>query len=96
MARQGADKPNAPRDGNGKNTSASAAARRNAGAPVRERVGPKQYLSEVRSEMKKVAWPTRAEVIQSSIVVLIAVTVMTSLIFVFDWASSHFVIYLFG
>ncbi|MCU1430118.1 MAG: preprotein translocase, SecE subunit [Actinomycetia bacterium] len=55
-----------------------------------------QYLGEVRSEMRKVAWPTRTEIIQSSIVVLIAVTFMTTLIFGFDWASSHFVTFLFG
>ena len=26
--------------------------------PKRERVGPAQYLREVRDEMRKVAWPT--------------------------------------
>ena len=45
--------------------------------------------------MRKVAWPTRKEVINSTIVVLIAVVVMTALIFGFDYASSKFVLFLF-
>jgi preprotein translocase subunit SecE len=64
--------------------------------PSRERVGMSQYFAEVRSEMRKVAWPTRSETINSSIVVLIAVIVMTSLIFLCDYGSSHFVSFLFG
>ena len=45
--------------------------------------------------MRKVAWPTRKEVINSTIVVLIAVVFMTSLIFGLDYASSKFVLFLF-
>ncbi|MCZ7535857.1 MAG: preprotein translocase subunit SecE [Acidimicrobiia bacterium] len=52
-------------------------------------------MTEVRGELKKVAWPTRPEVLNSTLVVLIAVTVMTSLIFAFDWASARFVLFLF-
>ena len=61
----------------------------------RERVGPAQYLREVRDEMRKVAWPTRKEVVNSTIIVLIAVIVMTALIFGFDYVSSKFVLFLF-
>ncbi len=85
MAKQGADKPRAPE--------------RRPAAPQkegsRERIGPSQYLTEVRSELKKVAWPTRREVINSSLVVLIAVVVMTTLIFGFDYLSGKFVLFLF-
>jgi preprotein translocase subunit SecE len=50
-------------------------------APVkRERVGPGQYLHEVRDEMRKVAWPKRPEVIRYSIVVVITVIVYTALV----------------
>jgi preprotein translocase subunit SecE len=28
----------------------------------KEKTGPRQYLSEVRAELKKVAWPTKKEV----------------------------------
>ena len=50
---------------------------------------------EVRGEMRKVAWPTKREIINSTIIVLIAVVVMTALIFGFDYASSKFVLFLF-
>ena len=85
MAKQGADKPRAPER--------RPAAPQKVGS--RERIGPSQYLTEVRSELKKVAWPTRREVINSSLVVLIAVVVMTTLIFGFDYLSGKFVLFLF-
>jgi preprotein translocase subunit SecE len=84
MARQGSDKPGEKR------------ARPNPGADVkREKTGPRQFLSEVKSELKKVAWPSRKEVVNSTIVVLIAVVFMTALIFGYDYASSKFVLFLF-
>ena len=87
MAKQGADKPRAPEQRR---------QRPQPGADVKkERVGPRTYLSEVKAELKKVAWPTRKEVVNSTIVVLIAVVFMTALIFAFDYASSNFVLFLF-
>jgi preprotein translocase subunit SecE len=84
MQRQGADKPRAPEQ------------RRAQAAPVqRDKVGPREFFSEVKGELRKVAWPSRKEVVNSTIVVLIAVVVMTSLIFGFDYASSKFVLFLF-
>ena len=38
--------------------------------------------------MKKVAWPPRAEIINSTIIVIIGVVVMTALIFLFDWLAG--------
>ena len=38
-----------------------------------ERTSPGQFLREVRGELRKVAWPTKSEVINYSIIVLIAV-----------------------
>ena len=61
----------------------------------RERTSPSEFFSEVRGEMRKVAWPTRPEVINSTMVVLIAVIFMGASIFVLDWASAHFVLFLF-
>ena len=84
MAKQGTDKP-------------KASANRAVAAPPHKdkRIGPTEYLGEVRSEMRKVAWPTKKEVINSTIIVLIAVVVMTTLIFGFDYASAKFVLFLF-
>jgi preprotein translocase subunit SecE len=61
----------------------------------KEKTGPREYFSEVKGEMRKVAWPTKKEVINSTIIVLIAVVVMTTLIFGFDYVSSEFVLFLF-
>ncbi len=86
MAKAGMDKPRA------------AAERRAAAqqaAQHRERVGPVQYVSEVRGEMKKVAWPTRFEVQNSTVIVLVAVVFMTLLIFGYDLLSAKGALWLF-
>ena len=64
--KQGADKPRAPER---KQPAPAADPRTNA--------RPGQFFMEVRGELRKVAWPTRSEVINSTIIVLIAVVVMT-------------------
>jgi preprotein translocase subunit SecE len=87
MAKQGTDKPAARAPGEKRRPPSA--------APKREKVGPKEYLSEVKGELRKVAWPTKKEVVNSTIIVLIAVVVMTTLIFLFDYASSKFVLFLF-
>ena len=55
-----------------------------------------QYYREVMAELKKVAWPTRSEVINSSIVVIIGVVVMATIIFGFDYFSLRAVDFIFG
>ncbi len=54
-----------------------------------ERTKPMEFLREVRAELKKVAWPTREEVIRYSIIVLVALVVFTLFVFgvdyVFEW-----------
>ena len=63
--------------------------------PHRERSTAKEFIREVRGELKKVAWPTKAEVVTSTIVVLMAVIFMTLLIFGLDLAFSKGVLSLF-
>jgi len=62
----------------------------------RERTSPAEFFSEVRGEMRKVAWPTRPEVINSTMVVLIAVIFMGASIFALDYCAAKFVLFLFG
>jgi preprotein translocase subunit SecE len=62
---------------------------------IAERTRPAEFLREVRSELRRVAWPTRPETLNSAIVVLIALVVLTSLIFGLDTAFSKFVLFLF-
>jgi preprotein translocase subunit SecE len=59
------------------------------------RTKPGQFLKEVRAELRKVAWPTRAEVINYSIIVLVAVVFMTAFIAVVDIGASEFVLRIF-
>ncbi|MEX0836652.1 MAG: preprotein translocase subunit SecE [Nitriliruptor sp.] len=48
------------------------------------RTGPAQFLREVRSELRKVAWPNRHELVSYTIVVLVMSLVLTLLIWGFD------------
>jgi preprotein translocase subunit SecE len=63
--------------------------------PHRERASARVFVREVRGELKKVAWPTKAEVVTSTIVVLMAVILMTLLIFGMDLGFSKGVLTLF-
>jgi preprotein translocase subunit SecE len=68
-----------------------------AGAPQKkERTSPGQFLKEVVAELKKVAWPTRQEVVAYSIVVLISTIVIAALIFGMDTVFAKAIFSLFG
>ena len=55
-----------------------------------DRVGPRQYLREVRDEMRKVAWPKQPEVKRYSIIVVITVVVYTAIVGGFDYLFGEF------
>jgi preprotein translocase subunit SecE len=61
----------------------------------RERTGFRQYFTEVRDEMRQVAWPTRPELINYTSIVLFVLVFMTSLIFGLGYGFSKFVNFLF-
>ncbi|MBU6330332.1 MAG: preprotein translocase subunit SecE [Acidobacteria bacterium] len=61
-----------------------------------ERTGPAQFAREVRSELRKVAWPTRSETINYSIITVVTLVVFTVLIFGLDWVFSELVLKLFN
>jgi len=63
--------------------------------PAEERTSPAQFLREVRGELRKVAWPSRPEVINYSIIVLITVVVLTTYIALLDLAFGEAVFKLF-
>jgi len=54
----------------------------------RTRIGAREYLKQVRAELRKVNWPARREVVGYTIVVLVTVTVLTSLVFGLDLTFS--------
>ena len=62
----------------------------------RERVGPAQYLREVRDEMRKVAWPTRPEVVRYSIIVTVCVIVYMAYVGFIDYGMAHFSSWFYG
>ena len=65
-------------------------------SPARTRTGPRQFLREVRGEMKRVAWPSRKEVTSYSIVVLVTVAILMTYVFGLDTVFSQFVFWIFG
>jgi preprotein translocase subunit SecE len=72
---------------------ATASARRSA-APTegkKKRAGARQFLKEVRQELRKVDWPSRRELISYTVVVLVTVIVMTSLVFGLDFVFSKLI-----
>ena len=56
----------------------------------------RQFLKEVRQELKKVAWPSRRELVGYTIVVLVTVVVMTALVFAMDLTFSKAVLKVFS
>ncbi len=55
----------------------------------KERTSIKQFVREVRQELKKVAWPSRQELITYTAVVFLVTTALTLLIFGLDWAFNR-------
>jgi preprotein translocase subunit SecE len=65
--------------------------------PDREkRTGPVQFIREVRGELRKVVWPTRTEVINYSIIVLVALAILTAFVSLQDWFWNWAVFNLYG
>jgi preprotein translocase subunit SecE len=62
----------------------------------RERVGFRQFLHEVRQELKKVAWPTREETTTFTVVVLIVTAAVTGYTFALDFGLKNTILELLG
>jgi len=65
-------------------------------AKKRKRVGPRQFLREVRQELRKVAWPSRREMVAYTVVVLFTVVVLTVFVFGVDFVVGRAVLFVFG
>ncbi len=89
--RQGGDRTQVDRRAAAATTTRSTAAREK-----QKRTPPKQFLKEVRQELKKVNWPTRQELVAYTVVVLVSVTVLTTYVFGLDFVFSKVVLNLFG
>ena len=67
----------------------------NSGGP-QKRTGPAQFLKEVRTELRRVAWPTRAEVAQYSVIVLVVLLILGGFVFALDQVFGQLVFWIFG
>lgn len=77
---------------------AASAARRQAAARkagVEKRPGIRGYLGEVRSELRKVIWPKRDQVVNYSTVVFLTLVLLVVVIFVLNFAFSKAVLFLY-
>ena len=63
--------------------------------PTEERTGFRQFVREIRAELRKVAWPSRSETTNYAVVVIITIVVMTALIAGLDWFFSNSILELF-
>ena len=63
--------------------------------PKEERTRPGEFVREVRGELRKVAWPTRAEVVNYSIIVLVAVVLLTAYVAALDYGFGEVLLKLF-
>ncbi|HEY7931660.1 MAG TPA: preprotein translocase subunit SecE [Acidimicrobiales bacterium] len=60
-----------------------------------ERTKPREFIKQIRDELRQVAWPTRPEVINYTTIVLFVLIFMTLLIFGLGAGFSKFVTFLF-
>ncbi len=60
------------------------------------RTPPAQFVREVRGELKKVVWPTKAEVINYTTVTVVMLLLVTASVFLLDLLSSKSVYTLFS
>ncbi len=63
--------------------------------PADDRTSPAQFLREVRGELRKVAWPSRSEVVNYSIIVLFTVVILTTYIALLDFGFGEAIFKLF-
>jgi preprotein translocase subunit SecE len=60
------------------------------------RLGPVQFIQEVRQEVAKVTWPTRKEVWVTTIAVLVMVTLASIFFMLADMVMGQFVSFILG
>jgi preprotein translocase subunit SecE len=76
-------------------SSRRAAATEGAARRRNQRATPREFFTQVREELRQVAWPTRAETINYTSIVAFVLIFMTALIFGLGYGFSKFVTFLF-
>ena len=62
----------------------------------RERTSAAQFLREVRTELRKVAWPSRKEVVSYTVVVLVTTVVLGAIVYGMDEGIRRVIITTLG
>lgn len=60
------------------------------------KISPIQFFRQVKQEVKKVTWPTRKEVVQTSVMVLVIVAIAATFFFFVDQFFGWVVKLIFG
>ena len=60
------------------------------------KIAPTEFFKQVKSEAKKVTWPTRQETVSSTIAVFIMVVIASLFLFVTDQVLSFLIKILLG
>jgi preprotein translocase subunit SecE len=55
----------------------------------------KNFFSDVAKEMKKVSWPTKEQLRESSIVVVVATLIFTIFTYLIDWLVTQAIGFIF-
>ena len=62
----------------------------------RERVGIRQYLKDIQTELRRVIWPTANEVLTYSVVVVVVVSILTGVVFGLDYVFFKAILKVFA
>lgn len=57
---------------------------------------PAEYIRQVRSEVRKITWPTRKETTSSTIAVFIMVVIASIFLFIADFIMANAVQFILG
>jgi preprotein translocase subunit SecE len=59
---------------------------------IREKIEvAKQFLREVKTELKKVTWPSKKDALSGTVIVLVAVFIVAFFLGIVDWGLSNLV-----
>lgn len=61
-----------------------------------KRTPPRQFLREVRAELRKVNWPSRKELVTYTIVVLVVTAVLVGIVSAMDWGIREVILRTLG
>jgi preprotein translocase subunit SecE len=77
-------------------TRGQSAERRSGSGRAGDRTTPALFLRQVASELRKVIWPTRNELVTYTIVALVFIVIMSTIVLTLDYGYTKLVFWFFG